>query len=150
MSDNTSEFSDNPSEDQYERSRMIPVIEAQYLIREIAGPMPAGSQIQGMLDAVARETRIGFARIKGFWHGSARVIRSDEMDALRAAARRKRNAREAKDRDNLQDLVAQLAAMQRRMDEITALLDGPAADEWRAVAPQAGEAGRAVAGGDRP
>lgn len=98
---------------------MTAAVEARFLIRDVAGPMPAGSQIQEMLNVVARKTGLGARRLRGIWNSEARAIRAEEIDALRrAAAERKREKQEALDRNVFRELAERLAFLEQRMAEI--------------------------------
>lgn len=76
-----------------ERSRQ----EAFDLIREIAGS--PGKPVKGALDRVrVRLTpyiQLGLNRVEELWYGQVRLIRAEEMDALRAAAAERRRKVEA-------------------------------------------------------
>jgi hypothetical protein len=69
------------------------LLEARDLIEDIAGQMAPGSKIKGMLVKVAREAKLDYGRVKRLWYREARQIRAFEMDLLRGAAQRRREAR---------------------------------------------------------
>lgn len=126
---------------------MSAVVEARHLISEVAGPMQAGVQIQEMLTAVARKTGLGARRLRGIWNNEARAIRAEELDALRAAASRRREEQEAQDRHEYRTLVERITFLENRMAEIDPSFHSSA--PTAAVAPErsAGRQGRTMVGG---
>ena len=71
-----------------ERSEMSSSVEAAKLMREIAGPSEPGAHIETLIRGVARKVDLSYARAKALWYREARVVRAEEMDALRATAQR--------------------------------------------------------------
>ena len=62
-------------------------LEASELLKRLAEPAPAGAHIETLIRGVARKVGLSFSRAKALWYREAAVVRSEEMDALRAAAR---------------------------------------------------------------
>ena len=74
-----------------EKSEMSAGVEAMNLMRAIAEPAPAGAHIETLIRSVARKVGLTFSRGKAIWYGEARIIRAEEMDSLRAVARKTRS-----------------------------------------------------------
>ena len=95
--------------------------ESYRLLREIAGmPVtPVGDAIQRVVSRLAPYIHISVSRAKSVWYGEARLIRAEEIDALRAAAaeqRRKVEAGHAQVR-HIAILYLQAAERLRALDE---------------------------------
>lgn len=129
-----------------EVAKMSAVVEARHLISDIAGPLPAGTQIQEMLTRVARVTGMGQRRLRGIWNSEARALRAEELDALREAARRRR-AQEATDRHEFQELTKRLALLEARVAQIDPEFHRASLDACREQANAVGHMDRAMAQG---
>ena len=89
--------------------------EASDLLKRIAQPAPAGAHIETLIRGVARKVGLSFSRAKALWYREAAVVRSEEMDALRAAARARDEA-EGELRQEYENLIARLELLERRLD----------------------------------
>ncbi len=71
--------------------------ESYRLLREIAGmPVtPVGDAIQRVVSRLAPHVHMSVSRAKSVWYGEARLIRAEEIDALRLAAAEQRRKLEA-------------------------------------------------------
>ncbi len=71
--------------------------EAYSLVREIAGmPVtPVGDAIQRVVSRLTPHIHMSVSRAKNLWYGEARLIRAEEIDALRLAAAEQRRKLEA-------------------------------------------------------
>lgn len=112
---------------------MTAAAEAHQLVAEIAGPLELGGRIKTALAIVARKTGLTERRVRGIWHREARVIRADELDALRRAAR----AQEKAEHDaEMAELWAYVARLEERLAVADADFTGPHREALRsAVAP---------------
>lgn len=76
---------------------MSAVAEASTLLRQVAEPRPVGDTVKQAINRAARRVSkfnpMSAGRCEDIWRQEARAIRAEEMDAIRAAARR-RDARE--------------------------------------------------------
>ena len=95
--------------------------ESYRLLREIAGmPVtPVGDAIQRVVSRLAPYIHMSVSRAKSVWYGEARLIRAEEIDALRAAAaeqRRKVEAGHAQVR-HIAELYRAAAERLRHLDE---------------------------------
>jgi hypothetical protein len=89
--------------------------EASELLKRLAQPAPAGAHIETLIRGVARRVGLSFSRAKALWYREAAVVRSEEMDALRAAARARGEA-EGVVRREYQDVIARIEQLERRLD----------------------------------
>lgn len=75
---------------------MSAVCEASGLIRQASEPRPAGDSVKSAIGRAARKVSrfmrqpMTFSRAEDIWRQEARSIRAEEMDALRAAAKREK------------------------------------------------------------
>lgn len=105
---------------------MSAVAEASSLLRQAAEPRPGGELVKATIARVARYVSrhlpqpMSPGRAEDIWRQEARMIRAEEMDAIRAAADARR-LREA--RDEFRELNARIAQI-----EATLLLSHPDAD----------------------
>ena len=99
-----------------ERSDMSTSVEAQGLIRSCAEPVRAGESVKALIRKAARKTGLSFGRARSLWYAEARVVRADEMDALRRAANSMRAVENGRAEDA--DLRSMLAEISRRLDSI--------------------------------
>jgi hypothetical protein len=77
------------SEIQSERLEMSASDEASEIMRGLAEPAPAGAHIETLIRNVARKVGFTFVRAKAIWYREARLIRAEEMDALRTASKKR-------------------------------------------------------------
>lgn len=98
-------------------------VEASELLKRLAEPAPAGAHIETLIRGVARKVGLSFSRAKALWYREAAVVRSEEMDALRALARTRDEA-EGELRWQFQDVMARIAEIERRLAEADANLRG--------------------------
>lgn len=70
------------------RNKMDTCIEARDLVAEIGRSHAKAFSVKEVLHVAARLTGISPRRVRAFWHGEARSVRADELDALRIAAQR--------------------------------------------------------------
>jgi hypothetical protein len=115
------------SEKVSEFSEMSDGAAAAALMRELA---PAGSAKE-RIGAAARALRWRWVRAKAVWYGEARRIDAAEMDALRAAVRR-RELQE--DRREFTELRARIARLEAAIAVAHPTLDREALDEVQRAA----------------
>jgi hypothetical protein len=75
-----------------------PVAEAADLLRRVAEPRPVGDSVKAAINRAAFRVSLPPGRVQDLWYSEARMVRSNEMDAIRSAAAR-RAREEAKNRD---------------------------------------------------
>lgn len=93
-----SEFRPEKSENHPERAVLLmsAVCEASDLLRALAAPCPPGDSVKAGINRAARRVSrflmrpMSPGRAEDIWRREARSIRAEEMDALRAAARREK------------------------------------------------------------
>jgi len=95
---------------------MCVTVEASELMRRMAEPAPAGAHVQTLIRDVARELGMRFSRAKALWYGEARVVRAEEMDAIRAAAARKQGEASSELRDEIWRLRERLVEIEAKLD----------------------------------
>lgn len=96
-------------------SEMSASVEASSLLKRLAEPAPAGSHIETLIRGVANKVGLSFIRAKKIWYKEARIISSEEMDALRIAARARDEA-EGELRREYHELIARIEQLERRFD----------------------------------
>jgi hypothetical protein len=96
-------------------NEMSASLEASELLKRLAEPAPAGAHIETLIRSVARKVGLSFSRAKALWYREAAVVRSEEMDALRAAARARGEA-EGVVRREYQELIARIEQLERRLE----------------------------------
>ncbi|WP_131116676.1 hypothetical protein [Lichenihabitans psoromatis] len=109
---------------------MSSVAEAKSLVQRIARTMPCGSKVKEILRYVDRETKLGARRVRGIWNDTAKLIRAEEMDALRKAAARLAPAPveqshtlgEVAARYEAERVMARLEVVERALAEVNAHL----------------------------
>ena len=69
-------------------TRMSTLVEARMHVSDIAGPLRLGENVKAALARVARATGLPPRRVRGLWHGEAKLVSAEEMDRLRIAAAR--------------------------------------------------------------
>lgn len=116
--------------------------EAASLVRQIAEPWQVGDTVKAAINRVARRVGLKPSRVEDIWRREARVIRAEEMDAIRAAADRQALEGAQGEYQRLSERIAALEALLAVQD---ADIRGSAADER---SPQAGAAHRALGGRD--
>lgn len=97
--------------------------EASDLLRRLAEPAPAGAHIETLIRGVARKVGLSFSRAKALWYREAAIVRAEEMDALRAAARARDEA-ESELRGKYQNVVARIEHLERQLAETRANIRG--------------------------
>lgn len=97
--------------------------EASDLLKRLAEPASPGAHIETLIRGVARKVGLTFSRAKALWYQEAAVVRSEEMDALRAAARARGEA-EGVVRREYRELVARIENLERRLDAPHSKLGG--------------------------
>src|SRR4051812_33292346 len=113
------EKQETPTEDsgkppeQAEPKSMSAVAEASILLRRIAEPRRADDSIKTLIVRAARRVSKFFpispSRAEDIWRREARLIRAEEMDAIRKAADAARIVSEAKhERSKLEDRISRL------------------------------------------
>lgn len=117
---------------------MTAACEARDLIATIAGPQALGCRIKTALDRVARRVGMNPRRVRALWHGEARRIEADELEALRRAAKLETPARD--ELAALRETVARLEAYLVSVDPDAA---GVIADPYRRAVRQGGDLDRA-------
>lgn len=76
--------------------RMSAICEASDLIRQASEPRQPGDSVKSAINRAARKVSrfmaqpMSFGRAEDIWRQEARSIRAEEMDALRAAAKREK------------------------------------------------------------
>ena len=90
-------------------------LEASELLKRLAEPAPVGAHIETLIRGVARKVGLSFSRAKALWYREAAIVRSEEMDALRAAAQARGEA-EGVVRREYQELIARIEQLERRLD----------------------------------
>lgn len=143
MQENRSEKSEKPTE--FAVPTMSAVCEASDLLRAISEPCPPGDSVKAAINRAARRVSKFMAqpmrpgRAEDIWRKEARSIRSEEMDALRAAARREKAIL-----DEAMDLEARLARIEAALSSINPLFDSEVLDEIRRAARPLGQSSREV------
>ena len=102
-----------------ERVFMSSLAEAQTLVRQLAQPARPGESIKAAMARAARQLPSwSFNRIHDVWTADTRIrVRADELDELRAAARKMRE--DSRDPE-IASLVARLAYAEERLARLDA------------------------------
>ena len=132
MSENSSKNSGN--------DRVSAVAEASFRLRRLAEPYPAGDRVKAAIQRAAKRAGLPTQRAENLWYGEARLVRAEEMDAIRQADEA-RQAKENHAREQAQQLGALFAAVANRLCETDA--DGNRDDIAALV-----KAARALGGAD--
>lgn len=82
------------------------VAEAAFRLRRIAEPRPVGDRVKAAIDRAAKRVGLPIQRVEHLWYGEARLVKSEEMDAIRRAD----EARLAKE-NNAREQAAELGAL---------------------------------------
>lgn len=106
-----------------EFSEMSASAEASELIRRLAEPAPPGAHVETLIRFVARKVGLSFGRAKAVWYREARIIRAEEMDALRAASAARTEA-EGETRERYREVIARIERLERRLAEERKDVDG--------------------------
>lgn len=114
--------------------------EAASLVRQIAEPWQVGDTVKAAINRVARRVGLRPSRVEDIWRREARVIRAEEMDAIRAAADEKTLEGARGEYQRLSERIAALEALLVVQDED---FRGPAAD---VVGAERGARDRALVG----
>lgn len=99
-----------------EREPMSSVAEASMLLRQVAEPRPVGDTVKAAITRSARRVSrfllqpMTTGRAEDIWRRQARLIRAEEMDAIRKAAAGDREVEEAK--HVLADIDARIARLE--------------------------------------
>lgn len=103
-----------------EGSRMSSVAEASALLDELAAPMPPSRKeaFNRMAERVSRYARFPLSpgRAEDLWRREARIVRAEEMDALRLARRRHEEAKAREEASRLATVYAGIASRLRATD----------------------------------
>ena len=94
---------------------MSPSVEAAALMRQIAEPAPVGAHIETLIRDVGRKVGVKFSRAKALWYREARIVRAEEMDAIRAAAARKQGEAEREVARKYGEIVERIARLESRL-----------------------------------
>lgn len=144
LSQERANFSEKDAKKSQQVVFMSAVAEAAHLLKLAAEPRPVGDTVKQAINRAARRVSrflrepMHAGRAEDIWRARARLIRAEEMDALRKAAQQDRLAQEA--RNEFAELTARIARL-----EALALLQRPDLDSAEA------DALRAMARGqDRP
>lgn len=99
---------------------MSVLVEARDLVREIAKPRPVGDTTKAAVRRAWRRLETWtFNRVRDVWNADPRIrVRGDELDELRriAAARRKETHQKAA-ADELSELRARIARLERLLEQ---------------------------------
>jgi len=121
---------------------MSAVAEAATRLRQIAEPRPVGDSVKAAITRAAVRVGIPAERAKALWYGEARLVRAEEMDAIRLADQA-RHDKENAAREQAERLGEIFAAVASRLSETDA--DGHRNDIAALV-----EAARRLGAGDSP
>jgi hypothetical protein len=117
------------SEKVSEASEMSASAEASQLVRRCAEPVSAGESVKALINKAARRTGLSASRVKGLWYAEARSVLAEEMDRLRAAAKRERALeddarRDAALRNEYREVSERLERMEARLEQIASRMEG--------------------------
>lgn len=101
------------SEFHTEAKRMSCVEEASTLLRRTAEPRPIGDSVKAAIRRAARRVGLSFGRAEDIWYRQARLVRAEEMDAIRKAAAQR--TQEQKARNDYQELMDLLSILEHRL-----------------------------------
>lgn len=103
-----------------ECSGMLAKFEAANLLRRIAEPRGADDSVKVMIGRAARRVSefwpLSAGRAENIWRKEARVIRAEEMDAMRAAARQRQEEAGRAKASELIERYAKIAEHLRKVD----------------------------------
>ena len=88
------------------------VAEAAFRLRRIAEPCPVGDRVKAAIMRAARRSGLPVSRVEHLWYGEAKLVRAEEMDAIRRAdvARQKQEDSTREQVKSLGSLFAGIAA----------------------------------------
>lgn len=109
--DKSSKHSGNP--------KLSAVAEASFRMRRLAEPYPAGDRVKAAIQRAAKRAGLPIQRAENLWYGEARLVRAEEMDAIRQADEARR-AKEEIAREQAQQLGAVFASVAARLWETDA------------------------------
>ncbi len=101
------------SKNAFEDFKMSAACEASSLLRQLAEPRPAGDSVKAAINRAARRVQFTAVRATAIWYRLARVIRAEEMDALRRAADQRREEQEG--RHEYRELLDRLSILENRL-----------------------------------
>lgn len=113
-----SEFATENSEKRPEAtvSFMTATIEASFLLRQLAEPRRADDTVKAMIRRVSRLIGLPQSRTEDLWRQEARLVRAEEMDAIRTAARVRQEEEAAREEfRDFSKFVARLEALEARL-----------------------------------
>jgi len=99
-----------------EREPMSSIAEASILLRQVAEPRPVGDTVKAAITRASRRVSrflmqpMTSGRAEDIWRRQARLIRAEEMDAIRKAAGTDREVQEAK--NVLAEIDARIARLE--------------------------------------
>lgn len=99
--------------------RVSAVAEASARLRRLAEPYPAGDRVKAAIQRAAKRAGLPIQRAENLWYGEARLVRAEEMDAIRQADEA-RLAKENNAREQAQRLGTLFAAVASRLCETDA------------------------------
>jgi hypothetical protein len=111
------------------------VAEAAFRLRRIAEPRPVGDRVKAAIDRAAKRVGLPTQRVENLWYGEARIVKAEEMDAIRRADDA-RQAKEQSAREQAAELGSLFAGVAERLrqidpdfyrDNVAALLDAAGA-----------------------
>lgn len=118
------------SEISSEKSELSDVAHASALLKSQISP-PVGS-VKDRITKAARRLKWSISRVKDIWYQDARLIKSHEMDRLKAVAR---VIDEQRENDETKTAISRLIS---RLSAIDAEFHGPEIDRLRALAHRIG------------
>lgn len=93
------------------------VAEAAFRLRRIAEPRPVGDRIKPAIERAAKRAGLPTQRVENLWYGEARVVKAEEMDAIRRADEA-RQAKEQSAREQAAELGALFAGIAERLRQV--------------------------------
>lgn len=102
--------------------RVSAVAEASFRLRRLAEPYQAGDRVKAAIQRAAKRAGLPIQRAENLWYGEARLVRAEEMDAIRQADDA-RLAKEHNAREQAQQLGALFAAVASHLRETDADVD---------------------------
>lgn len=94
---------------------MSAVDEASTLLRKIAEPRPVGDSVKSAITRAARRVSalfpLSMSRAEDIWRKEARLIRAEEMDAIRRLADRRIVEEAQRERSELERRISRLEAL---------------------------------------
>lgn len=122
------------------------LVEAAQALRLLAEPIPAGDSIKAQIGRAARRAGLTYNRAFDLWYRRARLIRAEELEAIRQA----RRSREMTNAPSTTDAARrELRELRERIERLERLLDQGGPNGSGAVAPAPREAARGTQRGTR-